>query len=94
MGRDRSPVAHQTSDQNCLTLHCRLQYTGNAAMPYFAFFSLFLNALLNDTFHPLLVILALLFCITPLARLSPCFHSPEKTSVSEGSTWYVRIVSN
>ena len=62
-------------------------------MPYFAFFSLFLNALLNDTFHPLLGILALLFCITPLARLSPCFHSREKTSVSEGSTWYVRIVS-
>ena len=65
----------------------------SSAMPYFAFFSLFLNALLNDTFHPLLGILALLFCITPLARLSPCFHSREKTSVSEGSTWYVRIVS-
>ena len=62
-------------------------------MPYFAFFSLFLNALLNDTFHPLLGILALLFCITPLARLSPCFHSREKNSVTEGSRWYVRIVS-
>ena len=46
----------------------------SSAMPYFAFFSLFFNALLNDTFHPLLGILALLFCITPLARLSPCFH--------------------
>ena len=45
-----------------------------SAMPYFASFSLFLNALLNDNFHPLLGILALLFCITPLARLSPCFH--------------------
>ena len=65
----------------------------SSAMPYFAFFSLFLNALLNDTFHPLLGILALLFCITPLARLSPCFHSRKKTSVTEGSTWYVRIVS-
>ena len=65
----------------------------SSAMPHFAFFSLFLNALLNDTFHPLLGILALLFCITPLARLSPCFHSREKTSVTEGSTWYVRIVS-
>ena len=62
-------------------------------MPYFAFFSLFLNALLNDTFHPLLGILTLLLCITPLARLSPCFHSREKTSDTEGSTWYVRIVS-
>ena len=46
----------------------------SSAMPYFAFFSLFLNALSNDTFHPLLGILALLFCITPLARLSPCFR--------------------
>ena len=65
----------------------------SSVMPYFAFFSLFLNALLNDTFHPLLGILALLFYITPLARLSTCFHSREKTSVSEGSTWYVRIAS-
>ena len=46
----------------------------SSAMPYFAFFSLFFNALLNDTFHPLLGILALLFCRTPLARLSPCFR--------------------
>ena len=47
-------------------------------MPYFALFSLFLNALLKGTFHPLLRILALLFCITPLARWSPCFHSRER----------------
>ena len=65
----------------------------SSAMPYFAFFSLFLNALLNETFHPLLGILALLLCITLLARLSSCFHSREKTSVTEDSTWYVRIVS-
>ena len=64
-----------------------------SAMPYFAFFSPFLNALLKDTFHPLLGIPTLLFCITPVGRLSPCFRSREKTSVSEGSTWYVRIVS-
>ena len=55
-------------------------------MPYFALFSLFLNALLKGTFHPLLGILALLFCITPLARSSPRFHSRENTSVTEGST--------
>ena len=59
----------------------------------FAFFSLFLNALLNETFHPLLGILTLLLCITLLARLSSCFHSREKTSVTEDSTWYARIVS-
>ena len=65
----------------------------SSAMAHFAFFSLFLNALLNDTFHPLLGKLALLLCITPLARLNPCFHSREKTSDTEGSVWYVRIVS-
>ena len=50
----------------------------SSAMPYFAFFSLFFNALLNDTFHPLLGILALLFCITPLAR---------KVAHGRGSQW-------
>ena len=50
----------------------------SSAMPYFAFFSLFLNALLNDTFHSLLGIFALPFCITPLARLGPRFHSRDK----------------
>ena len=80
-------LVHESSHSSILPL------IFSSAMPYFALFSLFLNALLNNTFHPLLGILALLFCITPLARLSPSSHSREKTYVTEGSTWYVRIVS-